>query len=169
MGFDKNQLTVYHDGWKLEQDASQDEVKQALGNAAMFQSFLQQVAYRVNAFDILMAGTRRAMCAAFLIRSFFAFFIQLPLVVIPSLDVDAQMIHGLGSMEWDSDTEAEKGPDEPERESSDEPDKKRSKFQEKDASHKRGKGQSSAPAQDDTHGTQLFCGPENRQLEKGKK
>ena len=111
--FDKNQMTVHHDGWKLEQNASQDEVKQALENAAMFQSSLQQVAYRVNAFDILMAGTRRTMCAAFLVRSFFGFFIQLPSVVIPNLGVDAQMIHGLGSMEWDSDTEAESGPDEP--------------------------------------------------------
>ena len=106
------------------------------------------------------------MCAAFLIRSFFAFFIQLPSVVIPSLDVDAQMIHGLGSMEWDSDTDAEKSSDGPDRESSDEPDKKRSKFQEKDVPRKGGEGQSSAPAQDDT---QVVFGPENRQLVKGKK
>ena len=114
VGFDKGQLVVFHKGWKLEQDASQDEVNLALMNAANFQSFLQLVSYRLNAFDIQMAGTRRTMCAGFLVRSFFAFFIHLPQVVIPRLDVTDDMIHILGSMEWDSETEAQ---DDPESES----------------------------------------------------
>ena len=105
VGFDKGQLVVYHKGWKLEQDASQDEVKMALTNVVHFQSFLQLVSYKLNAFDIQMAGTRRTMCAGFLVRSFFAFYIHLPQVVIPQLDVTADMIHSLGSMEWDSETE----------------------------------------------------------------
>ena len=105
VGFDKGQLVVYHKGWKLEQDASQDEVKMALMNVVHFQSFLQLVSYKLNAFDIQMAGTRRTMCAGFLVRSFFAFYIHLPQVVIPQLDVTADMIHSLGSMEWDSETE----------------------------------------------------------------
>ena len=62
---------------------------------------------KLNAFDIQMAGTRRTMCAGFLVRSFFAFYIRLPQVVIPQLDVTADMIHSLGSMEWDSETEAQ--------------------------------------------------------------
>ena len=111
VGFDKGQLVVFHKGWKLEQDASQDEVNLALMNAANFQSFLQLVSYRLNAFDIQMAGTRRTMCAGFLVRSFFAFYIRLPQVVIPQLDVTADMIHSLGSMEWDSDTETQEDPE----------------------------------------------------------
>ena len=111
VGFDKGQLVVYHKGWKLEQDASQDEVKMALMNAAHFQSFLQLVSYKLNAFDIQMAGTRRTMCAGFLIRSFFAFYIHLPQVVIPRLDVTADMIHSLGSMEWESETEEQDDPE----------------------------------------------------------
>ena len=111
VGFDKVQMVVYHKGWKLEQDASQDEVKTALMNAVHFQSFLQLVSYKLNAFDIQMAGTRRTMCAGFLVRSFFAFYIHLPQVVIPRLDVTADMVHSLGSMEWDSDTEAQEDPE----------------------------------------------------------
>ena len=111
VGFNKGQLVVYHKGWKLEQDASQDEVNLALMNAANFQSFLQLVSYKLNAFDIQMAGTRRTMCAGFLIRSFFAFYIHLPQVVIPQLDVTADMIHSLGSMEWDSETETQEDPE----------------------------------------------------------
>ena len=111
VGFDKGQLAVYHKGWKLEQDASQDEVNEALMNAAHLQSFLQLVSYKLNAFDIQMAGTRRTMCAGFLVRSFFAFYIHLPQVVIPQLDVTADMIHSLGSMEWDSETETQEDPE----------------------------------------------------------
>ena len=79
--------------------------------AAHFQPFLQLVSYKLNAFDIQMAGTRRTMCAGFLVRSFFAFYIHLPQVVIPQLDVTADMIHSLGSMEWDSDTETQEDPE----------------------------------------------------------
>ena len=45
------------------------------------------------------------MCAGFLIRSSFAFYIHLPQVVIPRLDVGSDAIHELGRAEWDSDTE----------------------------------------------------------------
>ena len=80
-------------------------------NAAHFQSFLQLVSCKLNAFDIQMAGTRRTMCAGFLVRSFFAFYIRLPQVVIPQLDVTADMIHSLGSMEWDSESETQEDPE----------------------------------------------------------
>ena len=46
------------------------------------------------------------MCAGFLTRSFFAFYIYLPHVVIPRLHVDMDYL-GMGSVEWDSDTEDE--------------------------------------------------------------
>ena len=83
----------------------------ALMNVVHFQSFLQLASRELNAFDIQMAGTRRTMCAGFLVRSFFAFYIHLPQVVIPQLDVTADMIHSLGSMEWDSDTETQEDPE----------------------------------------------------------
>ena len=73
----------------------------------IFNPFLQPVSYRLHAFDGQMAGTHRTMCAGFLIRSFFAFYIHLPQVVIPRLDVSADTTHGLGSAEWDSDTDEE--------------------------------------------------------------
>ena len=136
VGFDKTQLMVYHDGWKLEQDASQDEVKLALMNAAHFQSFLQLVSYKLNAFDIHMAGTRRTMCAGFLVRSFFAFYIQLPQVVIPTLDVTADMIHSLGSMEWDSESEAQEVPEGEYPQLGGEPPKKRAKVEAADKGDK---------------------------------
>lgn len=157
--FDKNQLVVFHEGWKLETDATQDEVNQALENAANFQSFLQLVSYKVNAFDVQMTGTRRCMCVAFLIRSFFAFFIQLPSVVIPNLDVDAQMIHSLGSVEWDSDTEDEDGPDVSGQSGVEEYQKKRSKSQMRDKPSKKEKRQE--PDQVQCTSPVVF-GPENK-------
>ena len=36
VGFDRNQLVVYHNGWKLEPDASGKEVNDALMNASRF-------------------------------------------------------------------------------------------------------------------------------------
>ena len=36
---------------------------------------------------------------------------HLPQVVIPRLDVSSDMIHSLGSMEWDSDTEEQNNPE----------------------------------------------------------
>ena len=68
------------------------------------------VASKLNAFDVQMAGTRRTMCAGFLIRSFFFVFIQVPRVVIPALDLGAGYF--MGSTGCDSDTDQESGPDE---------------------------------------------------------
>ena len=111
VGFDRNQLAVYRNGWKPEQNASQDEVNEAPMNAARSQPFLQLAPHKLNAADIQMAGTRRTMCAGFLIRSFFAFYIHLPQVVVPRLDVSSDMIHSSGSMEWESETEEPKNPE----------------------------------------------------------
>ena len=72
-GSDKNQPSVYHNGWKLEPGASDKQVNEALMNAARFQSSFRLAPYRLNAFDIQMAGTRRAIRAGFLIRSFVTF------------------------------------------------------------------------------------------------
>ena len=69
------------------------------------------------------------MCAGFLVRSFFAFYIQLPQVVIPRLDVTADMIHSLGSMEWDSESEAQEVPEGESHQLVEEPPKKRAKVE----------------------------------------
>ena len=107
VGFGKKQLLVFHDGWALENNASDEEIKGALLNAAFFQPQLPTVAYRLGAFDAQMAGARRPMCAGFLIRSFFAFFVQMPRVVTPALDFDAGYL--MGSIGWDSDSDRESG------------------------------------------------------------
>ena len=96
VGFDRNQLAVYHNGWKLEPNATEGEANEALTNAARFQSFLQLESYKLNDFVIRIAGARCTMCAGLLIRSFFASYIHLPQVVIPRLDVTADMIHSYG-------------------------------------------------------------------------
>ena len=61
VGFNKNQLAVFRNAWKLEPDASDEEANEALMNAANFQSFSRAASYRLAAFDIHVAGTRRAM------------------------------------------------------------------------------------------------------------
>ena len=59
VGFDRTELAVYRNGWKLEPNASEGEVIEALTNAARFQPFLQLAPRKLNAFDIQMAGARR--------------------------------------------------------------------------------------------------------------
>ena len=101
----KKQLLVLRNGWALGPDASDEVIKEALSNAAHFQSQLQAMVCRSNASDVQMAGTRRAMCEGSLIRSFPPFRIHMPYVVDPALDVEDRYL--VGSIEWDSGSDQE--------------------------------------------------------------
>ena len=81
--FDAQQQLVMHEGWCIFPDADDDKCIAALYDASRFESALQMVSYRLNAFDVQMAGTRRTMCSGYLMRSFFTFFSQMPNFIIP--------------------------------------------------------------------------------------
>ena len=70
---------VYHKGWYLQASVAAREAERANSDSAHFKSGLRVAAYRINAFDIQMAGTRRAMSTGLPICSPFAFFSQMPL------------------------------------------------------------------------------------------
>ena len=50
------------------------------------QSSSQTAQYRIDAFDVKLTDTRRAMCVGLLMRSHFAFFPQLHRLVAPKID-----------------------------------------------------------------------------------
>ena len=81
--FDSDTQLVIQEGWRVSPDAKEEECQQALYAAANFESALQMVAYRANAFDVQMSGTRRIMCSGFIMRSFFQFFSRMPNFIVP--------------------------------------------------------------------------------------
>ena len=83
--FDASKQLVMHEGWCLFPDADEEQCAVALYDAERFDSGLQMVAYRANAFDVQLVDTRRIMCSGFIMRSFFEFFSQLPGFVGPKI------------------------------------------------------------------------------------
>ena len=83
--FDASKQLVLHEGWCLFPDANEEQCAVALYDAARFDSGLQMISYRANAFDVQLIDTRRIMCSGFIMRSFFEFFSQLPGFVGPKI------------------------------------------------------------------------------------
>ena len=83
--FDASKQLVMHEGWCIFSDADEEQCSVALYDAARFDSGLQMVSYRANAFDVQMVNTRRIMCSGFIMRSFFEFFSQLPGFIKPKI------------------------------------------------------------------------------------
>ena len=79
--FDNAAHMVCHHGRYLD-----EKVKKAAEGAAYFQSSLQMVAFRINAFDVKLEDTRRAMCTGFLMHGFFGFGSQLPYFIATKID-----------------------------------------------------------------------------------
>ena len=104
-GFSEKQLLVLHDGRASKNNASDEEIEAALYNAALVQSRLQTAAYKLNAFDVQMAGTRRVMRAGLLPRSFSSFCIQMPRVVFSTLGLETSFL--IGSAVWGSGSDEE--------------------------------------------------------------
>ena len=59
------QLAVFLNRWALANDAPEKEIREALRNAAFFQTRLRMAAYRLTAFDVQMAGAIVVTCAGF--------------------------------------------------------------------------------------------------------
>ena len=77
-----------HDGWRIFPDADEEQCDVPLYDAARFDSGLQMVSYRVNAFGAQLVHTRRIMCSGFITRRimcFFEFFSQLPGFIGPKI------------------------------------------------------------------------------------
>ena len=83
--FDASKQLVMREGWCLFPDANEEQCQVALYDAARFDSGLQMISYRANAFDVQLVDTRRIMCSGFIMRSFFEFFSQLPGFVEPKI------------------------------------------------------------------------------------
>ena len=83
--FDASKQLVLHEGWCLFPDADEEQCTVALYDASRFDSGLQMISYRANAFDVQLVDTRRIMCSGFIMRSFFGFFSQLPGFVGPKI------------------------------------------------------------------------------------
>ena len=76
---------MMHDGWRIFPDADEEQCDVPLYDAARFDSGLQMVSYRANAFDVQLVNTRRIMCSGFIMRSFCEFFSQLPGFIGPKI------------------------------------------------------------------------------------
>ena len=74
-----------HEGWRIFLDADEEQCAVALYDAARFDSGLQMVSFRANAFDAQLVNTRRIMCSGFIMRSFCEFFSQLPGFIGPKI------------------------------------------------------------------------------------
>ena len=76
---------VYRRCWLLEVFTTAEEAEKAASDAAHSESIIQMTTPRIDAFDIQMVDTRRAICAGVLMRSDFAVFSQMPHLLTPGI------------------------------------------------------------------------------------
>ena len=75
----------------MAKDASDGKAEGAAASAAQFPSSLHMVAYRINAFDVKVAGTRRTVLGGFPLRALPARFVQMPNVMGPKIEQLSQI------------------------------------------------------------------------------
>ena len=86
VAYGRNLQLARHVDWCSDVGASEQDFCQTVADAAFFDSSLQLAWYRINAFDVTWAGTRRTTCAGLLMRGFLTFYSQLPPVLAPTID-----------------------------------------------------------------------------------
>ena len=59
------------EGWRIFPYDNEEQCAVALYDAARFDSGLQMISYRSNAFGVQLVNTRRVLCPGFIMRSFF--------------------------------------------------------------------------------------------------
>ena len=76
--FGSDAQLVRHDGWSLDSEATDEQMKKLLNGAAFHDSSLHMVPYKIDACDVQPTGARRVMCAGFITRSLSQFPSKLP-------------------------------------------------------------------------------------------
>ena len=78
VSFEPGTQLVRRDSWSLGTDAADERLNKAAFAAAFRDTSLRAVSFKINAFGVQLAGTRRVIRAGFITRSSFQFFSVLP-------------------------------------------------------------------------------------------
>ena len=86
VGFDQHAQLVVRNGWFVEGCSVDVRLERVIFDTVNFESSSHFAAYRADAFDVRLGGTRRAICVGSLAQAFCALFPRLGAFIVTASD-----------------------------------------------------------------------------------